>query len=72
MLTSPVNDPSQLFTWEATIFAPEGTPYASLVFKLLMYFTPKYPLKPSKAQFQQEIFHPIVYKGGISPDILRD
>ena len=63
MLKGPVNDPSQLFTWEATLFALEGPPYADLVIKLLMYFTPEYTLKPPKVKFKQEIFHPNMHKG---------
>ena len=62
MLIAPVNDPSELFTWEATIFSPEDSPFASVVFNLMMYFTHEYPLKPPKVHFQQEVFYPNVHK----------
>ena len=72
MLTTPVNDLSKLFTWEATLFALEDSPFVGVVFNLMMYFTPEYPLKLPKVHFQQEVFHPNVHKWGISLDILRD
>ena len=65
MLTTPindlVNDLSDLFTWETTLFLLEDSPFASGVFKLFIHFTPKYPLKLPKVNvFNIEVMYLIV------------
>ena len=59
--------------WEATIFGPEGTPYAGGVFYLDITFTDEYPYKPPQIYFKTPIYHcNISKKGGICLDILKD
>ena len=80
LLTSPVPncsagpiDNSDMYKWQATIFGPEGTPYESGVFNLLIEFTSEYPFKPPRVYFETSIYHcNINSSGGICLDILKN
>ncbi|KAI9731940.1 MAG: Ubiquitin-conjugating enzyme E2 7 [Cirrosporium novae-zelandiae] len=59
----PISE-SNLFTWEALLTAPPGTPYSPGVFPCRLTFPTDYPLSPPKLTFTPPIFHPNVYPNG--------
>lgn len=55
------------------IKGPKDTPYETGVFKLELFLTKDYPMKPPKVRFLTKIYHPNVDKlGRICLDILKD
>ena len=61
MLIALVNDPSNLFTWEVTLFSPEDSPFVGGVFKLFIRFNLDYPLKlPKVTIFYIKVIYLIV------------
>lgn len=69
---SPISDES-LFTWNATIFGAEETPWEGGIFTLKLQFSERYPEKPPRVRFQCEMFHPNIYSdGNICLDIIQD
>jgi len=59
--------------FDILIAGPEGSPYEGGVFKLEMFVTHDYPMKPPKARFLTKIYHPNVDKlGRIWLDVLKD
>ena len=53
----PVSE-DDLFTWEALIQGPEGTPYEGGIFPAELKFPKDYPLSPPKMKFEGELWHP--------------
>ncbi len=52
---------------------PENTCWQGGTFKLMVYFTDDYPIKPPKCQFEPTLFHPNIYSSGtVSLSILEE
>lgn len=65
-ITAGPVDESDMFTWEAMIQGPEGTPYEGGVFPAILRFPKDYPLNPPKMKFDVPggLWHPNVYANG--------
>jgi ubiquitin-conjugating enzyme E2 D/E len=79
MITDPPTNCSagivgdDIFHWKATIMGPEGTPYHGGIFNLSIFFSPEYPFKSPKINFQTKIYHPNINSAGqICLDILKN
>eukprot|EP00877_Chromochloris_zofingiensis_P002185 jgi/Chrzof1/11968/Cz06g16130.t1 len=69
---SPSSDES-MYTWTATIFGPDDTPWEGGLFSLRITFTERYPDKPPRVRFTCPMFHPNVYDDGtVCLDIIQD
>lgn len=68
-----LQDPNDLFKWEATIFGPPDTPFEGGVYKVLLRIPTDYPMVPPTAQFLTKIFHPNISfpQGEVCLDILK-
>ena len=53
----PVSE-DDIFTWEALIQGPDGTPYEGGVFPAELKFPKDYPLAPPTMKFLGEVWHP--------------
>lgn len=53
----PISE-DDIFTWEALIPGPDGTPYEGGVFAAEMKFPRDYPLSPPTMRFLGEVWHP--------------
>merc|ERR1712242_138883 len=68
---APHNDNYRYFN--IVIAGPQDTPYEGGIFKLEMFLTKEYPMKPPKTRFLTRIYHPNVDKlGRICLDVLKD
>eukprot|EP00931_Biecheleriopsis_adriatica_P122931 TRINITY_DN97986_c0_g1_i1.p1 TRINITY_DN97986_c0_g1~~TRINITY_DN97986_c0_g1_i1.p1 ORF type:complete len:169 (+),score=20.02 TRINITY_DN97986_c0_g1_i1:62-508(+) len=47
-----------MFSWEAVIRGPDGTPYSGGMFGLSLSFPADYPFKPPKVKFTTKVYHP--------------
>jgi len=59
---SPVN--GDLFTWRATIFGPDNTPFKGGAFKIDIKFPQDYPFKPPRIRFVTRTYHPNINSNG--------
>ncbi|CAN9382313.1 unnamed protein product [Alternaria alternata] len=57
-LSAAPTDPSNLFSWKATIRGPPETPYESGTFHLTMDFPEIYPRAPPIVEFVTKVYHP--------------
>ena len=53
----PVTE-DDIFTWEALIQGPEGTPFEGGIFPATLTFPKDYPLAPPTMKFTCEMWHP--------------
>ncbi len=53
----PVSE-DDIFTWEALIQGPEGTPFEGGIFPAELKFPKDYPLNPPSMKFTCDIWHP--------------
>ena len=66
-------DKKNLFKWKGTIIGPKDTPYTGGIFKLQIYLSIEYPLKPPQVKFITKIYHPNINENGnICLDILKN
>jgi ubiquitin-conjugating enzyme E2 D/E len=79
----PAGGGEDLFRWDATFLAPEGSPYAGGIFFVSVAFPLDYPFQPPVVKFETPVFHPNVMaradlggkknaKGKVMLDILLD
>merc|ERR1712146_118728 len=62
-----------LFSWEATMKGPEGSPYEGGTFKLKMGFPQEFPFKPPTVKFVTKMYHcNIGENGDVCMSLLRD
>ena len=67
----PIED--DLYTWEAIICGPEGTPYEGGRFTLTFAFSDRYPISPPCVSFSTPIYHSNISEEGlVCLDILKD
>ncbi|EAN32442.1 Protein PEROXIN-4 [Theileria parva strain Muguga] len=64
---------SNIFNWTAYIRGPEGTPFESGIFKLLIHCPNSYPIQPPTVHFATKCFHPNInfQTGELCIDILK-
>ena len=63
-----------IMNWTAIIIGPNDTPYEGGLFKINIYFTDEYPIKPPILKFKTPIYHPNINptSGAICIDILKN
>ncbi|ESL09258.1 ubiquitin-conjugating enzyme E2 [Trypanosoma rangeli SC58] len=64
---------NSLFTWEAILSGPPGTPFEGGKYHLLLRVPQDYPMLPPTATFVTKVFHPNVNfdTGAVCLDILK-
>ena len=50
----PVAD--NIYHWQGTIIGPKKTPYSDGIFKLKIFFSDEYPMKPPQVTFITKIY----------------
>ena len=69
---NPVS-PDNIYTWNAKIIGPIGSPYAGGIFNLQLDFPKKYPFCPPKVKFLTKIYHPNINNyGSICLDVHKE
>lgn len=69
---APESD-ADVFSWNALLEGPRGTPYEGGRFRLRLQFPKDYPFKPVAVTFATPVFHPNVSRtGAVCLDVLKD
>jgi ubiquitin-conjugating enzyme E2 D/E len=73
-LGSVVAEPleSDLFEWHCSLVGPAGSPYAGVIFHLILQFPFTYPFEPPTLFFCSYIDHPHVFGSWVCLDMLQE
>lgn len=67
----PVSD-SNIFEWHVDLNAPNDILYENVVFHLVIFFSPLYPLRPPTIKMKSQMVHPNIFGEYICLDLLTE